>query len=1351
MFIARYTRKYVRIFVVALILSISVLCLGQFGGGNGTAADPYQVATAAHLNAIRGQFLGQNIHFIQTDDIELGEAPWNQEEGWIPIGDNATRFQGTFNGGEFSINGMRINRNAQYQGLFGYASGATLQNITLDDVEIVNSGQDSGTLAGRAVNTRIDRCTASGSIISQVQGLARIGGLAGYYSGQMTRCITHVTVTARHGDRIGGLIGDSWGNVSDSYATGDVIGNNRVGGLCGNDYNHTHERVHARGNVTGNVEVGGLYGFIQTARYHDCYAMGNVTGNSQVGGLVGNYNLPENNNQQLFRSYSTGVVTGEELVGGLIGRIRPNMPGPFHCYWNTETSQQEESAGGQGLTSLQMIDRESYENWNFGDDGPWRIDPGSFPYLAMEGDQAGEHNYPTEYLPPRNFRYVLNEDRDEIRFFWNEPTLIQPIGYNFYRDGERLNEEMLEDERFLDDDVEEWILYVYAVTALYRMEDDEIEESMPAQLRIIITNFDEGDGSEDNPYTISTASHLLQVRSLLNSHFIQTDDIDLDEEEWVAIGTEQSPFTGSYNGNEFTISNLFSDSEQSYQGMFGHTSGALLTDITLENAEVSGGDNVGILAGRSFNTIINGCSAEGTVSGAANVGGLVGHYEGRMLECFAAVQVTGTGNYVGGLIGDSYGYIERCYATGNVTGESYVGGLVGLSSSVGVMSCFAIGNVEGLDNVGGLAGMVRQSRMAFCYATGMAQGRQNIGGLVGVNSSRIHFSYSIGRVAGQVNAGGLIGAQEGDATAERCYWNTRTSGQQNSAGGEGRDERHMTHPYSDDTYVDWDFQRDWVADVDYDNRGYPYLPWQPLFRLPYPDVASNPAPANMVGGVSINLEELRWSYTPRGSFTDPVGFRVYFSSTNQFDEDEFEWVDYDEEQENYACGDILPEALNHLTTYYWKVVPTTVAPDDERSSSRRRFDADSFASRRQIMSRNDAQDVPVWRFTTEIYPNPVPAVNPQPEDEATDVAVSIDQVGWTYIIDQDYRNPAGFRVYMNTTGEFAEDDDFVWVRFSAHQSNYTNRTILPEEIEYNQTYYWKVVPTTIIPDDNRRTGTTSPAQDRDRIADRRRRQNDKSQQVCDSFFRGDAENVPVWSFTTIRAEPYPLPAINPDPDHLATGVSTGLREVSWEYVSSEVYTDPVGFRVYMNMTGAFGQGAPYVWVDYVENQQRYSSSEIVPEYLDENTTYYWRVVPTINFPEERQGRNKKPANRQNCSYFVRGDAPDCPVWRFTTGSTNIEEFANPLLTELKHNYPNPFNPETTISFSLAEAGHILLEVFNINGQKVATLFDGSKEAGHHHIIWNGRNHYNQQAGSGVYFYRMKTDDYTETKRMIMIK
>jgi hypothetical protein len=93
----------------------------------------------------------------------------------------------------------------------------------------------------------------------------------------------------------------------------------------------------------------------------------------------------------------------------------------------------------------------------------------------------------------------------------------------------------------------------------------------------------------------------------------------------------------------------------------------------------------------------------------------------------------------------------------------------------------------------------------------------------------------------------------------------------------------------------------------------------------------------------------------------------------------------------------------------------------------------------------------------------------------------------------------------------------------------------------------------------------------------------------------------------------------------------------------------------------------------------------------------------------------------------------------------------PLVTALGVNFPNPFNPTTTIRFDMAQAGHVVIDVFNIRGQRVTTLVNEEFGAGFHRVEWNGTDDRGRTVGSGVYFYNMRTGDFNTTRRMLLMK
>jgi hypothetical protein len=101
--------------------------------------------------------------------------------------------------------------------------------------------------------------------------------------------------------------------------------------------------------------------------------------------------------------------------------------------------------------------------------------------------------------------------------------------------------------------------------------------------------------------------------------------------------------------------------------------------------------------------------------------------------------------------------------------------------------------------------------------------------------------------------------------------------------------------------------------------------------------------------------------------------------------------------------------------------------------------------------------------------------------------------------------------------------------------------------------------------------------------------------------------------------------------------------------------------------------------------------------------------------------------------------------------SDIEVIAPQWNSSLSANYPNPFNPTTTIAFDLAVSGHVSIEVFNIRGQKITTLVNDEFNAGPHTVNWNGIDSQGRSVSSGIYFYRMTIDDFSATRKMILMK
>ncbi len=93
----------------------------------------------------------------------------------------------------------------------------------------------------------------------------------------------------------------------------------------------------------------------------------------------------------------------------------------------------------------------------------------------------------------------------------------------------------------------------------------------------------------------------------------------------------------------------------------------------------------------------------------------------------------------------------------------------------------------------------------------------------------------------------------------------------------------------------------------------------------------------------------------------------------------------------------------------------------------------------------------------------------------------------------------------------------------------------------------------------------------------------------------------------------------------------------------------------------------------------------------------------------------------------------------------------PLAFNLDQNYPNPFNPQTNISFQVNHPGKVIIEIYNIKGQKVKSLLNDNLQAGKHSLVWNGTNESGRNVASGIYFTKIKTTHGSKTIKMILMK
>ena len=410
------------LFLVLVICLFPLPAQAQYGGGSGTAAEPYLIYEPNQMQEIGANSGDWNKHFKLMADIDLAGFTGTT---FNIIGNTTTKFTGTFDGNGYEISNFTYFTNSSTAlvniGIFGYVDDphAEIKDLGLR-YPGVNAGTANyvGSLVGHLVRGTIAGCYAQGGSVS---GDYYIGGLVGgNYAGTVTDCYATASVEglSDYSEYIGGLVGDNYSTITNSYATASVSGNNNVGGLVGNNDGQV-SNCYAAGSVsgvgtyaggnyigglvgnnngevsncyatasvwgignyigglvgdnwgtisycyatasvvgTGEGAVGGLVGD-NWGTISNCYATGNASGVLGIGGLVGtNYSTIDN-------CYATASVSGTgDYVGGLVGGNAATVTDSF---WDTQTSGQAGSDGGTGKTTAQMQTQSTFTDagWDF--------------------------------------------------------------------------------------------------------------------------------------------------------------------------------------------------------------------------------------------------------------------------------------------------------------------------------------------------------------------------------------------------------------------------------------------------------------------------------------------------------------------------------------------------------------------------------------------------------------------------------------------------------------------------------------------------------------------------------------------------------------------------------------------------------------------------------------------------------------------------------------------------------------------------------------------------------------------------------------------------------------------------
>jgi hypothetical protein len=136
----------------------------------------------------------------------------------------------------------------------------------------------------------------------------------------------------------------------------------------------------------------------------------------------------------------------------------------------------------------------------------------------------------------------------------------------------------------------------------------------------------------------------------------------------------------------------------------------------------------------------------------------------------------------------------------------------------------------------------------------------------------------------------------------------------------------------------------------------------------------------------------------------------------------------------------------------------------------------------------------------------------------------------------------------------------------------------------------------------------------------------------------------------------------------------------------------------------------------------------------------------VDYPISDDGRYKLSVMKPGATVTQTGFIPG-----LITGTEDDQSSILPVAFALHQNYPNPFNPTTTISFDIPERSHVELTVYNLLGQALAHPLDIELPAGSHEVAWDGRDSDGNPVASGIYFYRLQAADYSDVRKMVLLK
>ena len=618
---------------------IGVLAGSVFSGSGAFADVTYNITSQADLEAI-GITVPVDGNYVVTESFGVGAR----------IGDTyvTETFNGTFNGRGFTISGLT-------KPLFSaFDTAARIFNLKLDTAESGVTG--NGILSNTAsTGTVIDNVHVTGDVEPEREEGEFIEGA------------------------VGGLVGDNdGGTISNSSATGDVHGNNYLGGLVG--YNGgTITNSHATGDVSGNNYLGGLVG-ASLGSITNSYAEGNVTSAVNINPVNDDSNL------DVVDTYVYNSTLSGSYLGGLVGYSNGSISDSWAEGDVSSTVRIESDFGDVVIDN--SVSSGSFIGGLVGESH------GSISDSWAEGDVSSTVRIESDFGD-----VVIDNSVSSGSFIGG--LVGESLGSisNSHAEGNVISSVTIESGVNISstsvaagDSVGGLVGYSFGDITNSWAEGDVSSQLILTYVGVftVLDGLQLTDGDNVGGLAGYSSGEITNSRA--------TGDV-IGGGEYIGglVGDAYGTIEDSYATGDVTGTGVDNVDFHGIGGLIGYLGGYLnnsyATGVVRGFAEIGG--LVGSLG--AAGPYISNSHATGDVYGEEFVGGLVGKLDSgqSVSNAYATGDVTGYGDYIGGLVGASDGTITNSYATGDVTGSTYVGGLAGASFSGSVLNSFATGDVDG--------------------------------------------------------------------------------------------------------------------------------------------------------------------------------------------------------------------------------------------------------------------------------------------------------------------------------------------------------------------------------------------------------------------------------------------------------------------------------------------------------------------------------------------------------------------------------------------------------------------------------------------------------------------------------